>query len=303
MTEKKKNGSTHNLDFKFKIGKYNLTLRDLRGYSAMGSTLNLAIHDMYDTNKKMNELWAFCDPDIANENWNHSYHGPVSFHNLKDLLIEGNHSWTDFVSVFEKSSDAEDDKSVIKKVFSQFEKGSYPPVWELRNALSALMNTAIAKTPESNAVNEAFKKWLNRRSGVKAAYVAYMEVKNKPVPSEITYLDLSAVVSNWDFKQHLETSRPIVFEIGSLVCLRKNYHGTYRHDPYYYCRTNAFDVPKDQMPRMGIVSEITDRCANRSRYGKGSRLLKVMWSATGETTSISENKLIVAEKYKVGEDT
>jgi len=302
-TEKKKNGSAHNLDFKFKIGKTNMTLRDLRsGYHSMGNSFNMAVCDLYSSLNNMKDLWSLSEVEPISENWNHSYHGVLDFHTLKNILVENNYSWTEIVAAFEKSYDMEDDANIVKKIFTQYEKGSYAPTWELRNALGSLINSAAPKTPEAKEINVAFNNWLKKRPGVKSAYETYMTTHNRDMPAEITYFDIAAVINNWDFKQLLETSRPVIFEVGSLVCLRKNFHGTYRHDPYYYCRNNAFDVPKDQMPRMGIVTELTDRCASRSRYGKGSRLLKVMWSATGETSSVSENKLIIAEKYKVGED-
>lgn len=89
------------------------------------------------------------------------------------------------------------------------------------------------------------------------------------------------IVSSWEGNRLRELKRDVVYDVGDLVVVRKPFVGSYLHDPCY----GKVDVDTD---RIGTVAENTEKIYNRSRGGKGSRLINVIWINTGETKAVPE---------------
>jgi hypothetical protein len=82
-----------------------------------------------------------------------------------------------------------------------------------------------------------------------------------------------------------ELRRKVPFVAGNIVILRDKYLNSEGHDPF---------IRKTQLrncERIGTVISLTDSIHNWSYGGKGSRLVNVLWSASGETTTASINSL------------
>jgi hypothetical protein len=91
------------------------------------------------------------------------------------------------------------------------------------------------------------------------------------------------VANGWEGSKYRELKRDIVFDVGDQVVLRKPFVGTYRYDPIYY--SQEADKTAD---RIGMVVQHKEEISRRSRGGKGSRMINVLWLNTGETKTIPE---------------
>lgn len=91
------------------------------------------------------------------------------------------------------------------------------------------------------------------------------------------------VANSWEGSKYRELKRDVVFEVGDQVVLRKPFIGTYRYDPIYY--SQEVDKTAD---RIGMVVQQKEEISRRSRGGKGSRMINVLWLNTGETKALPE---------------
>ena len=129
----------------------------------------------------------------------------------------------------------------------------------------------IKDNPAYAKVNESFNKWAERRNGVKEAYAKYSP------DTEFNVFNLALANTERKFLRLLEKARPIKFTVGQLVTIANNC-SRHLYDPFYYKRG------LENTPRVGVVTRWTDDTGRRA--GIGSRELRIMWLASGDTTQI-----------------
>jgi len=90
-------------------------------------------------------------------------------------------------------------------------------------------------------------------------------------------------------RQYAESHREQKFQEGDIVVLRAPFVGNHRYDPHY---RNAEMKPEDLRYGTVMLAD-TDKFNYRSRGGKGSRLINVMWMGTedAETVALPERCL------------
>ena len=89
--------------------------------------------------------------------------------------------------------------------------------------------------------------------------------------------------------KYRELHRDVVYDVGDQVMLRRPFVGSYSHDPTY-----GKGLPHDQ-DRVGMVVEHKEQISRKSRGGKGSRLINVLWITTGEQVAVPER---IIKKYR-----
>ncbi|MBM3914107.1 MAG: hypothetical protein FJ351_06665 [Sphingomonadales bacterium] len=90
--------------------------------------------------------------------------------------------------------------------------------------------------------------------------------------------------------KYREINREIKYDIGDMVQIRNPHVGSWRHDPCY-------NTDKG-IARIGTVVEHNNELDRRSRAGKGSRLINVLWLNTGETKAVAERLIKKLPKQK-----
>ena len=103
--------------------------------------------------------------------------------------------------------------------------------------------------------------------------------------SEFTFSNFATAFSHKHLVVYNELQRKVPFVAGNIVILRDKYVNSEGHDPFRRRR----DLQKCE--RIGTVISVTDSIHSWSYGGKGSRLVNVLWSASGETTTASINSL------------
>lgn len=98
--------------------------------------------------------------------------------------------------------------------------------------------------------------------------------------------------SDWNVRKFMEVNRDTVFEEGDLVVLRKTQVGNWRYDPYY----DGSATPDKTHDRIGTVMQMTDEVHRRSRAGKGSRQINVLWVGQSEMKGVPERILKLHER-------
>jgi hypothetical protein len=101
-------------------------------------------------------------------------------------------------------------------------------------------------------------------------------------------------VNDYSCKQFREIKRPQVFAEGELVVLRDPFIRNYRYDPYY----NGSTTPDATNQRVGTVMANTEKINSRSRAGKGSRNINVLWIGTAEPKMIPERMIKSYERKR-----
>lgn len=90
--------------------------------------------------------------------------------------------------------------------------------------------------------------------------------------------------------KYRELNRDIIYDIGDMVQIRAPFVGSWRHDPMYSTdRATA---------RIGTVVEHEEALDRKSRGGKGSRLINVLWLNNGETKAVPERVIKKLPKQK-----
>lgn len=90
--------------------------------------------------------------------------------------------------------------------------------------------------------------------------------------------------------KYRELNRDIIYDIGDMVQVRDPFVGSWRHDPMYNADKGA--------ARIGTVVEHEESLDRRSRGGKGSRLINVLWLNSGETRAVAERVIKKLPKQK-----
>lgn len=98
-----------------------------------------------------------------------------------------------------------------------------------------------------------------------------------------------AVADSGEAHRYRELKREIIYDISDQVMLRDPFKGSYRYDP---CYNKGLTSSED---RIGMVVEHKEEITRRSRGGKGSRLINVLWLQTGDTIAVPERTI---KKYR-----
>lgn len=102
------------------------------------------------------------------------------------------------------------------------------------------------------------------------------------------------VMGDWNVKKFREVKRESVFEEGDLIVLRKPHVGNWRYDPYY----DGSNTPDKLTDRIGTVMQMTEDVHRRSRAGKGSRLVNVLWIGSSDIKGVPERIIKLHERKK-----
>jgi len=102
------------------------------------------------------------------------------------------------------------------------------------------------------------------------------------------------VMGDWNVKKFREVKRESDFEEGDLIVLRKPNVGNWRYDPYY----DGANTPDKLTDRIGTVMQMTDDVHRRSRAGKGSRLVNVLWIGSSDIKGVPERIIKLHERKK-----
>lgn len=175
------------------------------------------------------------------------------------------------------------------------------------NQLWTLYNYAGDYCPEWDDVNIRFFAWYDSRPDMQAMYREcapkmwwhYDRWGNHHPQSEAkdkgwldrpeTWRMFHALANSGEACRYRELNREIVYDVGDQVVLRQPFKGSYRYDPTY-----GKGIPQDE-DRIGMVVEHKEDISRRSRGGKGSRLINVLWMQTGDTRAVPERTI---KKYR-----
>jgi hypothetical protein len=102
------------------------------------------------------------------------------------------------------------------------------------------------------------------------------------------------VMNDWNVKKFKEIKRESAFEEGDLIVLRTPHVANWRYDPYY----DGSHTPDKLVERIGTVMQMTDDVHRRSRAGKGSRLVNVLWVGATEIKGVPERIIKLHERKK-----
>lgn len=165
---------------------------------------------------------------------------------------------------------------------TQVDKGDWRTKWSVINyeERQRLISTL---QPMKDAV-AAFEKWAKKRHGLIEVFNSYYDGQTSDdwgklhEKLEFNMFNLASKQYDRAFNCELEKSRPVKFNGGELVTLGENTRfGSW--DPFRYSEIELRDKP-----RIGMVVQSSDQTSGRS--GKGSRLIRVLWMASGETTGV-----------------
>lgn len=101
-------------------------------------------------------------------------------------------------------------------------------------------------------------------------------------------------VNDWNVKRFRVIKADSSFEEGDLVELRKPHIGDWRYDPFY----DGSKTPPPTDIRLGTVMQMTEEVHNRSRAGKGSRLVNVLFLGKSEVTGVPERLIKLHERKR-----
>lgn len=170
-----------------------------------------------------------------------------------------------------------------------------------------LRNLAIPHTPAFKELDDKFFAWYDSRPDMAQMYesvsqnIWWMYDRNGNHHSQEVCRN-----KGWDKRpeswkmfynaafsgegaRYRELHREVVYDIGDQVVLRERFKNSWRHDPCY-----SLGLP-NETDRVGMVIEHVEQISRRSRGGKGTRLINVLWLNTGEKKPIAENKI---KKYR-----
>jgi hypothetical protein len=91
----------------------------------------------------------------------------------------------------------------------------------------------------------------------------------------------------------LELKREIKFDVGDMVQLRTPFENGWKYDPIYHGSKE-----ERASPRIGTILSHKNDIDYRSRGGKGSRLLNVLWLSSGRNVMVPERILKKIPKGK-----
>lgn len=142
----------------------------------------------------------------------------------------------------------------------------------------ALLAYLATQTPEFKKYDAAFDAWLKKRPGVLYAWQQHSENHNLTEPLDV--ICLARMANDRDFRNLLENARPRTLKIGTLVQLKDTLKNNRNKDPFYW-------TEHKESPRLGMIAKLYENNA----FGYGSRLLRIMWIANSEETTLMERDL------------
>lgn len=235
------------------------------------------------------------------------YHIDFKFpERTRDLLLneEGKYRYT-IPEMIEYASQRNDSyaKDFCPSVKAYFEKNG-----ELSsNQLWTLGNIAVYYTPAYLEVQNKFFEWYDSREDIRELYTNianisywFYDKQGQHMTNETAksagYMDrpdswymFDRIINSWEGNRYRELNRDVVYDVGDLVVVRKPFVGNYLHDPCY----GKVDTDTE---RVGTVAQHTENLYRRSRGGKGSRMINVIWINTGETKAVPER---ILKKHKM----
>jgi hypothetical protein len=184
--------------------------------------------------------------------------------------------------------------------------------WETTGGISSsqkwtLENLAADWCPEWEAFNTKFFEWYDSRPDMQEMYAACSKKNwwfydrqgnhhNVDQAAEKGWLTrpenfhmFERVANGHEGSKYRELKRDVVYDVGDQVMLRRPFVGSYTYDPCYGKGLSYVEA------RVGMVVEHKDAISRRSRGGKGSRMINVLWITTGEQVQVPER---VIKKYR-----
>lgn len=228
------------------------------------------------------------------ENWLDKYDAAAAVKNAEEALKAGLH-W-------------KDKADVIKDIIGQYYS---------KNTLSQpqthyLLRMCKQNTPEYAEHKENFFAWYNNRPDMAELYRYGMSKawyipadghwvykggegwntawESAPANAEMFF----RAATDYAGREFRELRRPTVYNEGDLVVLRAPFVGSWQHDPYY----EGSKTPDATNLRIGTVMAHTEKFGHRSRAGKGSRQISVLWIGSAEPKLIPERMIKSHERKR-----
>ena len=188
--------------------------------------------------------------------------------------------------------------SFVPSVQEQYAKqGALSP-----NQLYTLQNIADDYSPEWDDLNNKFFEWYDNRPGQQEMYKTCSVNSwwfydrdgihhSQEDARKLGWLERPAhwrmfqsIANSWEGSKFRELHRDVVYDIGDQVILRTPFIGSYRYDP-------AYGKADASVERLGMVVQHTEQISRKSRGGKGSRMINVLWISTGEQKPVPERMI------------
>lgn len=179
---------------------------------------------------------------------------------------------------------------------------------------SYLLGLIYQHLPEYNAYQQNFNNWYDSRDDIQEIYKYGMKLNpyayvHHPLTGEYVGRGTALwdkswddrpgdarmfwrMTNDWTVRKFVEVNRESDFEEGDLVVLRKGQVGNWRYDPYY----DGNNTPNKLTDRIGTVMQMTDDVHRRSRAGRGSRVINVLWIGQSEMKGVPERILKLHER-------
>lgn len=170
-----------------------------------------------------------------------------------------------------------------------------------------LENLAADFCPEWEAFNTKFFEWYDSRPDMQEMYTACsqngwwfydregMHHNREQAEAKgwlarpLHWKMFARTAMGHEGSRYRELKRDVVYDVGDQVMLRKPFKGSHNYDPTY-----GKGLSMDE-ERVGMVVEHKDAISRKSRGGKGSRLINVLWITTGEQKAVPER---IIKKYR-----
>ena len=167
------------------------------------------------------------------------------------------------------------------------------------NQIWTLENKAARFCPESDTLNADFFSWYDSREDIREMYQKVASEtswlynsdgnyvsKEDPgyegmVKRPETYRMFQSVMNSWHGTQFRELNRDVVYDVGDMVMLRTPFVGNWNYDP-------AYGESLGDAARIGTVLEHKEKLNRRSRGGRGSRMINVLWLFNGKQVEVPE---------------
>ena len=172
-----------------------------------------------------------------------------------------------------------------------------------------LENLAADWCPEWEAFNTKFFEWYDSRPDMQEMYAACSQHNwwfydrngthfSRDQAEEKGWLArpdnyhmFERIAFGHEGSKYRELKRDVVYDVGDQVMLRRPFVGSYNYDPCY-----GKGLPYEE-DRVGMVVEHKDAISRKSRGGKGSRMINVLWITTGEQKAVPE-RIIKKDREK-----
>lgn len=257
--------SHYKLDFKVKDkNDKNLTLKDFRRHWYWGTNdNNIPAISSIVTNLIIDNKLSTLIPDNFD----------IKKTCEKLNIVLNNSEQKEFVKYVElgreKWHQSQEDTAAYRK--NGYNEISYNVPEKFDNIIFHLASlTSIFQTYET-----AFQDWLKKRPGLREVWD---EQKGNEKP---TIKEFAKLAADSNFRNKIENARPRTLKIGTLVQLKEKFINNRSKDPFYWNEEHKIS------PRLGMISKLNEHNA----YGYGSRLLRIMWIANSEESTLMERDL------------